>query len=69
MKEIGQWNLINMLDGLEGFTFRLWTSVLGWTVEETESFLTGVRRDVQDRKIHAYWRIHVVYGQKGTKKS
>lgn len=64
MKEIGQLNLIDMLDGLEGFTFRLWTTVLGWSVEETESFLVCVRRDVQNRNIHAYWRTHVVYGQK-----
>lgn len=46
MKEIGEWNLVNMLDGLEGFTFRLWTKVLGWSVEEVEAFLIGVRKDL-----------------------
>ena len=46
MKEIGEWNLLNMLDGLDGFTFRLWTNVLGWSMEEVESFLENVRKDL-----------------------
>lgn len=46
MKDIGQWNLINMIDGLEGFTIRLWTGVLGWSMEEIEVFLAKVRKDL-----------------------
>ena len=46
MKEIGAWNLINMIDGLEGFTIRLWTQVLGWSMEEIEVFLVDVRKDL-----------------------
>lgn len=64
MKEIGEWNLVNMLDGLEGFTNRLFTGVLGWSMEEVQAFLVGVRKDLQNRSIHCYWKWHVVYGQK-----
>lgn len=46
MKEIGAWNLINMIDGLEGFTIRLFTQVLGWSMEEIEVFLEDVRKDL-----------------------
>ncbi|KAF5722189.1 methyltransferase [Fusarium mundagurra] len=37
---------------------------LGWTPEEVEVFLANVRVDMKDRRIHAWWPIHVVYGQK-----
>jgi hypothetical protein len=30
---------------------------LGWTVEELEVLLAGVRKDLRDRKVHAYWRM------------
>ena len=49
-----------MLDGLEGFTWRLFMGVLGWSKEEIEILLAGVRRDMQDKKIHTYWRGEVL---------
>lgn len=63
-KELGRWNLINMLDGLHGFSIALFTRVLGMSVKEVEDFLVDVRRDVEDRSIHSYWPIYVVYGKK-----
>ncbi|ETN45927.1 uncharacterized protein HMPREF1541_00109 [Cyphellophora europaea CBS 101466] len=64
LKEMGSWNLINMLDGLEGFTVRLWTMALEMSTEEIEVILAGVRKDVQDKRIHSYWPMYVVYGRK-----
>ena len=55
LKEIGKWNLINMLDGLEGFTVRLWTMALGMEMEEIEVILAAVRKDLVDKRIHSYW--------------
>jgi len=55
LKEMGRWNYINMLDGLEGFTVRLWTKALGMTMEEVQLFLVDVRNDLQDKRIHSYW--------------
>ena len=57
LKEIGKWNMLNMLDGIEGFTFRPWTKILGKSAEETELFLVDVRKDLQDRNIHSYWPV------------
>ncbi|KAF5979164.1 methyltransferase [Fusarium coicis] len=37
---------------------------LGWSPEEVEVFLAKVSTDTKDRRIHAWWPIHVVYGQK-----
>jgi hypothetical protein len=52
---MGNWNLINMLDGLEGFTVRLWTTALEMSIEEIEVILAGVRKDLYNKKIHSYW--------------
>lgn len=55
LKEMGIWNMTNMLDGLDGFTVRLWTMALGMTHEEIQAFLVQVRKDIRDTKIHSYW--------------
>lgn len=57
LKELGRWNLINMLDGLEGFTVRLLTKALEMSVSEIEVFLASVRQDLRNRKIHSYWLV------------
>ncbi|KAK0099254.1 hypothetical protein ONS96_008488 [Cadophora gregata f. sp. sojae] len=56
-KTLGLWNMVNTLDGLEGFTMAMFTRVLGWTPEEVQIFLVDVRRDCKDRKLHNYWPV------------
>ena len=55
LKDLGRWHLVNTLDGLYGFTVRLFTGVLGMSTEEVEVFLVKVRKDIMDRRIHSYW--------------
>ncbi|KAL4915705.1 S-adenosyl-L-methionine-dependent methyltransferase [Aspergillus aurantiobrunneus] len=64
LKTIGQWNMVNTLDGLHGFAARLFTQVLGMSTEELEVLLAACRKDIANPKIHAYWSIVVAYGQK-----
>lgn len=59
-KELGAWTLQNLLDGLHGFTIGLLTRALGWTVQEVEVFLIGVRQDAHNRRIHSYWPMYVL---------
>lgn len=58
-KEIGEWNNLNMdsFKGLEALSMAALTRVLGWTQEEVTIFLAKVRRDLNDRTIHAYWPV------------
>ena len=49
------WNLENMAPSLEGLSMALFTRALRWSKEEVEAFLVGVRKDMKDTKIHAYW--------------
>jgi len=54
LKELGHWNLENISGGLEDLSMALFTRVLGWSKEEVEVFLLGVRKDLKDRSKHNY---------------
>lgn len=64
MKELGVWNMENFLQGLQAGTMTPFTRALGWTNAEVEVFLVNVRKDIQNKKIHAYWPMYFVYGRK-----
>ncbi|KDN63932.1 putative methyltransferase domain-containing protein [Colletotrichum sublineola] len=64
LKDLGMCNLIQLLDGLEGFSLRLLCGALGWTKEEVLVLLAGVRKELKSGKLHGYLKYDVVYGQK-----
>ncbi|OBT51722.1 hypothetical protein VE04_07555 [Pseudogymnoascus sp. 24MN13] len=64
MKVLGAWEMENLLSNLEGMTMRVFQKALGWTPEEVSVFLVGVRKEIRDRSIHAYWPYYTVYGRK-----
>ncbi|KAK0626213.1 S-adenosyl-L-methionine-dependent methyltransferase [Immersiella caudata] len=64
MKEMGEWNHLNLTKGIEGFCLALFTRVLKWETEEVHAFLEGVRKDLNDEGIHAYWTVFSLYGRK-----
>ncbi|GME63079.1 Methyltransferase type 11 [Neofusicoccum parvum] len=64
LKQIGSLMMVNYLESLEAMTFALFTSVFGWSIEEIQVFLAGVRKDVRRKDVHAYFHIYFVYGQK-----
>jgi len=67
IKIIGAWNLLNVLEGIEGFTMGLFTRVLGWKAEEVHLLLADVRKELRNPEIHAQLDFHVVYAQKPAK--
>ena len=64
MKELGKWNMINILEGLEGFCLALMTRGLGWKKEEVDVFVAKVSSDIKNRGIHAYYPMPVIWGRK-----
>ena len=54
-KRLGQWNMVNTLEGLHGFGARLCIQVLGMGNDEFEVLLAKCRKDIRNTKIHAYW--------------
>lgn len=52
LKTIGSWNLVQVEEGLEGFTLRLFTQMLKWDPKEVQVLLADVRKNLRDPKIH-----------------
>lgn len=59
LKKIGEWNMVNTLDGLHGFAARLCIQVMGMNPEELEVLLAACRKDITNPKIHSYWSMYV----------
>ncbi|KAL2811980.1 S-adenosyl-L-methionine-dependent methyltransferase [Aspergillus granulosus] len=54
LKQLGLYNRLQWVEGIEGWTMFLLTTVLGWTREEVEVYLARMRKGLQDPSIHAY---------------
>ncbi|KAM0553242.1 hypothetical protein ACHAPJ_007531 [Fusarium lateritium] len=65
-KELGEWNNMNMdnFQGLEALSIAVLTRVLVWSQEEVKTFLTKVRKDLNNKSIHAYWPVYSTYGRR-----
>ena len=57
MKELGMWELENILRGLEAISMGLFTRILGWTAQEVEMFIIKVKAESKDTRIHAYYEV------------
>jgi hypothetical protein len=60
LKERGAWNLINTIDGLEGYSIRPLTQILGMPLEEVQILVAKARQDLINRQIHAYTNVYVL---------
>lgn len=47
-------------EGLEAFTLRIFTKVLGWEVSEVQVMLALVKNDLRDPSIHAQFDLYVL---------
>lgn len=57
LKTIGKFNQVQLLSGLEAFSLRLYTDVLGWQKEEVVVLLAKVRNELKDPNIHAMYNL------------
>ncbi|KAK1487177.1 TAM domain methyltransferase [Colletotrichum cuscutae] len=64
LKDIGMGNLIQMLEGLDAFTLKLFFTALDWTREKALVLLSQVRQEMKACETHVYLHFHVVYEQK-----
>lgn len=61
-KEIGAWNLLQSLEGIDGWSMSLFTRVLGWSPEEVQVHLARARKDHRNPAIHSYTVMYVLDG-------
>lgn len=64
LKTLGVWARENFLSVLQGLSMAVMTRGLGMTAQEVEVFLTEVRAEIKERKVHFYAPIYFVYGRK-----
>lgn len=64
LKEIGKYQALHYIEGLEGICIGLFTRVLGWTQAELQVLLAKVRSEIKDKSIHVYQPYCVAYGRK-----
>ena len=64
MKEIGKFQLLAHLEGLEGISIGLMTRGLHWKPEEVKILIAKLRGELQDRNIHSYQPNVVLVGRK-----
>lgn len=53
-REIGKWNALNLMEGMEGFTMAPLHRYLGWSQIEIQALLGQVRTEFLEQKIHGY---------------
>ncbi|KAF5501407.1 Secondary metabolism regulator LAE1 [Colletotrichum siamense] len=64
-RDLGAMNLTQLLNGLEGFSMRVFCGILGQTESEVQALLDAVRKELRTRHLfHAQLDFHVIYGQK-----
>ncbi|KAI9657724.1 MAG: hypothetical protein M1821_002900 [Bathelium mastoideum] len=64
LKKVGLYLQAVITDGLEGISLKPLCHGLGWTKEEVEVLLAGVRKDLKNSAIHSYFNMYTAYGQK-----
>ncbi|KXH67831.1 hypothetical protein CSAL01_07287 [Colletotrichum salicis] len=66
-RELGIWNLENMLEGVEGWSMAPFTRALNWTKEEVNVFLISVRNELKNKNVYAYIPVYMIRARKPLK--
>jgi hypothetical protein len=64
LKWLGTLTLLAFDAGLDGYALATLTRVMGWSPDAVYIFLTQVRAAAQNRRVHSFHYIKVVYAQK-----
>jgi len=58
LKELGAFDLIQFLDGLEAISLRIFTNVQGWSPNQIQVFLAEVRKDLKNTRLQAQHNLY-----------
>jgi hypothetical protein len=63
MREVGLYNMSNMLDGFRGAGWKM-LQAAGLSPPDIEQLTEDVKREVQDTRNRFYFTIYIIYGRK-----
>ncbi|KAM5433818.1 hypothetical protein MferCBS31731_006958 [Microsporum ferrugineum] len=64
LKLAGRYQQVQYSDALQPYALGLLVEVLGWSKEEMELFLVGLRKDLANRALHGYNIVRVITARK-----
>lgn len=64
LKDVGAWNFLQVMEGLEAFLYVILKRALGYSKEEIDVVCAKIRKEMKDPRIHAYFYLYVAYGRK-----
>ena len=64
LKEAGKLSYLSFWHALEGLSVKLFTNVLGWSIEPLHAFIAECRLELKKKSVHAYWPLYIVTGRK-----
>ena len=64
MKQAGLFSMVNLLDGMYGLSLKIFTDLLGYTEQQLQEFVAECHKEVRLRKVHSYYNVYVIMGQK-----
>lgn len=64
MKEIGRYQLYQMLEAVEPYSLAVFTRVLKWNAKDTRELIDKVKADICNPNFHMYSVFWFVYGRK-----
>ena len=61
---MGLYSHLALTQDIEGYVLYMWTNVMGWSREEVQVYTAHLRRQLNNKNVHGYFRMRVVYGRK-----
>ena len=56
-KEVGAWNYLQIMEGLEAFAYAIFTRVLGYSQQEVDVVCAKIRTEMKNPDIHLYYHL------------
>ncbi|KAK0624298.1 S-adenosyl-L-methionine-dependent methyltransferase [Immersiella caudata] len=64
LAEVGRFVQLGFENDLEGYASLVWNVILGRPADEFQIFLANTRKDLRDPRVHPYFWVRWIYGQK-----
>lgn len=57
LRRAGMFGLVNVLDGIQGLSLKIFTELLDYSLDDLEVLLSECRLEIRDRAVHSYWPV------------